>query len=113
MWSHLEFSDHGRKIAYISHTFNSNLYKIAFNPETGSVAHPPIPVLEDSRLPITVDLSSDGRQLVTVIYGKYEDIAIVGSDGTGFRKLTDDLHKDRAPRWSPHDELITPPVFAG
>jgi dipeptidyl aminopeptidase/acylaminoacyl peptidase len=35
-----------------------------------------------------------------------EDLVVVRTDGTGFRKLTDDAHRDREPKWSPDGKTI-------
>jgi Tol biopolymer transport system component len=104
---HMSISRDGRRIVYTSRVSLKNLYKIAFDPVTESVVGQQIPVLEDSRQPNRVDLSSDGRLLVFQLKGENEDIVVIGSDGTGFRKLTDDPHRDRCPRWSPDGEQIT------
>jgi Tol biopolymer transport system component len=36
----------------------------------------------------------------------HEDIFVIRADGTGRRQLTNDLHKDRAPTWSPDGSRI-------
>ncbi|MGF7473866.1 hypothetical protein WFJ45_24395, partial [Salmonella enterica subsp. enterica serovar Minnesota] len=35
-----------------------------------------------------------------------EDIVLVRSDGSDFRLVTDDPHRDRVPRWSPDGSRI-------
>jgi Tol biopolymer transport system component len=104
---HMDISSDGRRIAFTSRVRSQNLYKIEFDPDAESIAGQPIPVLEDSRQPSSADLSPDGRLLVIKFEGSQEDIAVIGSDGTGFRKLTDDAHKDRRPSWSPDGEQVT------
>jgi Tol biopolymer transport system component len=39
-------------------------------------------------------------------WGEQEDILVVRVDGSESRQLTNDLHKDRAPRWSPNGTEI-------
>ena len=104
---HMSIARDGRRIAYTSNVRIANLYKIGFDPVTESVEDRPTSVLEDSRLPLSPDLSPDGRLLAFSLVGKMEDIAVIGSDGSGLRKLTDDPYKDRFPRWSPDGEQIT------
>jgi Tol biopolymer transport system component len=80
---------------------------VEFEPETESVGGKATPVLVDSRIPVSPNLSPDGQFVVFHLGGIQEDIAVIRSDGTGFRQLTDDPHKDRMPRWSPDGERIT------
>jgi Tol biopolymer transport system component len=37
---------------------------------------------------------------------KQEDLFIMRSDGTGLRQLTDDIYKDRHPRWAPDGKRV-------
>jgi Tol biopolymer transport system component len=104
---HISISRDGRRIIYSSGVFGLDLYRVEFNPDTESVGGPPIPVVVDSRLPNAPDLSPDGQLVAFHLAGIQEDIAIIGSNGAGFRKLTDDPYKDRMPRWSPDGEQIT------
>ena len=38
--------------------------------------------------------------------GKQEDIFVIKTDGTGLQQLTNDVYKDRYPRWSPDGRRI-------
>ncbi len=66
----------------------------------------PVPVTQGSRLASSPNVSPDGQWLAFYFWGNQEDIALVRTDGTGLRTLTDDLHRDRAPRWSPDGKRI-------
>jgi Tol biopolymer transport system component len=53
------------------------------------------------------DLSPDGKRIAFMTLSPREDIHVVGVDGTGLRRLTDDEHRDRFPRWSPAGDQIS------
>lgn len=52
------------------------------------------------------DPSPDGNWIVFRTAVSPEDIYISRSDGTELRKLTNDIHKDRLPRWTPDGQRI-------
>lgn len=56
----------------------------------------------------TPDWSPNGDRIVFSIFDKdgKRDIAVVDSNGSNFRKLTDDFYDDRYPVWSPDGEKI-------
>ncbi len=55
----------------------------------------------------SADLSPDGRWLsCTGGNGPWEDIFVIGADGSGLRQLTNDIYLDRIPRWSPDGKRI-------
>ena len=47
------------------------------------------------------DVSANGEWIAFVTSGVQEDIYVIRNDGTGLKQLTNDLHKDRRPRWAP------------
>jgi Tol biopolymer transport system component len=51
-------------------------------------------------------VSPDGEWVAFASTGTQEDIFVVGKGGTGLRQLTNDIHKDRRPRWSPDGKRI-------
>jgi Tol biopolymer transport system component len=93
----------GRRIAYQSDLVNSNLYKIAFDPESESVAGEPVAIVTGSRSVVHPDASPDGRSVAFSFFmnGGQADLAVVASDGTGLRQLTEEPHfSNFQPRWS-------------
>ncbi len=102
---HLSLSRDGRRIAYAQQVSTANLHKVAFDPGRGKVAGAPVAITQGSMPVSGPDLSPDGQWL-TFWSGKQEDIFVIRADGTGLRQLTDDLHKDRVPRWSPDGKRI-------
>ena len=103
---HLSVSNEGNHIAYVEEVVSSNLWKAGFDPATGKVQGDPTPVTQGSRLVGGPDISPDGDWLVYMSLGKQEDIYMSRTDGTGLRQLTNDLYRDRRPRWSPDGNKI-------
>jgi Tol biopolymer transport system component len=50
------------------------------------------------------DISPDGQWVAYSSGGKQENIFVIRVDGAELHKLTDGIHKDRMPRWSPDGE---------
>ncbi|HVS02204.1 MAG TPA: hypothetical protein VMT16_05500, partial [Thermoanaerobaculia bacterium] len=97
----------GRALAYASVEENATIQRVAFDPAAGAVAGAPATVIGGSSVgSFGMDLSPDGRWIAFSCRGQHEDICLVGVDGSGFRKLTDDAAKDRVPRFSPDGEQI-------
>jgi Tol biopolymer transport system component len=103
---HVCFSKDGRRLAYSARAESYGLHKIPFDPHKETVTGQPVTLLEGSLSLLFPDPSPDGEWVVFATEGKWEDIAIVRADGTGFRKLTDDPHRNRIPRWSPDGSRI-------
>jgi Tol biopolymer transport system component/serine/threonine protein kinase len=104
--AHLSFSSDGRRGAFASIQRSGSIQRVPFNAATGTVEGGGVPVVRGSRLLIWPDVSPDGSRLALHSWGNQEDIFVSGADGSGLRQLTDDLHKDRAPRWSPDGRQI-------
>jgi Tol biopolymer transport system component len=103
---HLSVSSEGEQIAYVERVLSRNLWKTRFDPATGNVQGKPIPITRGSRQVGDAHISPNGDWLACRSFGKQEDIFIVRTDGTGLRQLTNDLHRDRRPQWSPDGERI-------
>ena len=104
--SHLSSSNDGSQIAYVESVETSNLHKVAFDPTTGTIESGPVPITRGSQIIWISDPSPDEKWLAFASGGKQEDIFLIRPDGTGLRQLTDDVHKDRQPRWSPNGQRI-------
>jgi Tol biopolymer transport system component len=103
------FSRDGRRAAYVSQVGSTNIYAAAFSPYKEAVTGPPAAVTRGSRHAAAPDLSPDGEWFVYSSQGeRQEDIYLGRRDGAEPpRKLTDDVYKDRNPRWSPDGTRIT------
>jgi len=104
--AHLSFSRDGRRLAYASLVRSGNLQRVGFDPVKEAVVGQPAWVTQGSRLATTPDVSADGEWLTFAQIGKQENIFVVKQDGAGLRQLTDDIYRDRAPRWSPDSKRI-------
>jgi Tol biopolymer transport system component len=104
---YLSISRDGRRIAYAHVTSAENLFKIGFDPSREATTGQPTAITDGTRSTRFPDLSGNGEWVTAVIVaGGQEDIVVVRTDGTGFRKLTDDAPRDRGPKWSPDGKTI-------
>jgi Tol biopolymer transport system component len=95
----------GRSLVYASLEWRSTLQRTPFDPTRGEVVGSTAAVIQ-STLPIRDhNVSPDGKRVAFTTAGR-EDLFVVGSDGSGFRRLTDDTFRDRGPSWSPGGERI-------
>ena len=104
--AYLSISRDGRRIAYAHLTPAVNLFKIGFDPSREATTGLPTAITAGTRDTAVPDLSPNGEWVTAVTVGGRGDIVVVRTDGTGFRKLTDDPHRDRSPRWSPDGNTI-------
>jgi Tol biopolymer transport system component len=102
----LSISRDGRHITYAQQLSTSNIAKAGFDPSKEAVLGQPAAVTQGSRFVVSCDLSPDGEWLVFYQAAKQEDIFVVKTDGTELRQLTNDIYKNRYPRWSPDGKKI-------
>jgi len=102
----LSISRDGRRIAYVQQTVARNIHRIEFDPKTGTIVGQPAGVTHGSTRAQVPHVSPDGEWITFYFGGKQEDIFVIRKDGSGLRQLTDDVYKDRAPRWSPDGKRI-------
>jgi len=102
LWSGgFSFSRDGTRMAYASLDWRSTLYRVAFDPVREVLAGAPEPLRRSTRPIRDHELSPDGRWVAFLETGAQEDLFVARTDGTEYRKLTDDVFRDRAPVWSP------------
>jgi Tol biopolymer transport system component len=105
-WSSLpSLSKDGRRLLYATRDNRSFVEQVAFDPETGA-AGAPTPAFQGARSIRSCDISPDGAWLVLRSASPQEDLLLTRADGSDQRQLTDDLARDRAPRWSPDGRRI-------
>ncbi|MCL5745326.1 MAG: hypothetical protein M1541_15600, partial [Acidobacteria bacterium] len=97
---HISFSRDGRRMAYVQVVRTSNLDRVEFDAQAGRVTGRPIPLTQGLREAARPDVTRDGRWLAFNSWAK-ENIFVGRADGSGIRQLTDDVHKNRNPRWAP------------
>ena len=96
----------GDRLVYATDNRKANVERVAFDPERGETAGSPEPVTQGSWAVRSADLSPDGEWIVFDTSAPQEDLFVIGADGSGRLQLLDDIHKDRAPRWSPDGAWI-------
>lgn len=98
----ISLSGDGSRIAFISQTFSSSLKRLRLNAgseASGATTREPDRILGGSTILASIDVSPDGEWLAAQTSGR-EDIVLIRSDGSERRRLTDDPHRDRQPRFS-------------
>jgi Tol biopolymer transport system component len=106
-WSgQLSVSQDGQRIVFTALERGSNIKRVPFDPMAESVAGAAESVTRSTAPVDSEVLSPDGQWLAYRSSGRQEDLFVVRSDGSDPRRLTDDLHKDRGPSWSPDGERI-------
>src|SRR5207249_12268650 len=84
----------------------ANIRQAGFDPVKETVVSQPQWITQGSRQVRDPQLSPDGEWLAFWEGGKQEDIFVIKTDGTGLQQLTNDVYKDRYPRWSPDGRRI-------
>jgi serine/threonine protein kinase/Tol biopolymer transport system component len=107
LWSgEISFSRDGKRMAYSSLLWKSTLLRVPFDPREGKITGPPTPILKSTQPIRDHDVSPDGRWVAFMQTTNQEDIALARTDGTDYRRLTDDPFRDRGPQWSPDGKEI-------
>ncbi len=97
----LSISQDARRLAYVQLLSTANVRAVRFDPSQEAVLGQSEPVTQGAREALGPEPSPDGQWLAFRSGGKQEDIFLARPNGTGLRQLTDDVHRDRMPRWSP------------
>jgi Tol biopolymer transport system component len=95
-------------VAYVEQARSVNLWKVGFDPTSATVEGEPAPLIPGSRQMIGVDVSPAGDWLAffSPQSSGQEDIYVMTPDGSSLRQLTDDVHYDRWPCFSPDGKTI-------
>lgn len=94
--SKLSIASDGVRAAYESFTPESNVWRVAFDPEAGAIRGEPIAVTSGSRFWEDVDVSPDGRLVLS--HGRRE-LFLADSLGEDLQVIPA-ARGDRTPRWS-------------
>jgi len=99
----------GRSIAYQADIGTRNLYKVSFDPVSEAVVGEPVAITSGSRSVTYPEVSPDDQWVAFsfVPGGGQADIAVIRTDGTGLRQLTNEPHfANFNPRWSPDGSAL-------
>jgi Tol biopolymer transport system component len=101
-WSgELAFSRDGTRLAYASLDYRSTLYRVPFDAARETITGPPTPIFKGTRAIRDHQLSPDGKWVVFNEESTQEDLFVARTDGTEYRRLTDEGARHRGPAWSP------------
>ncbi len=97
----LTFSADGKLFAYVQKENSTNLMQVEFNPTAEKIADKTSEITHGATLNRNPFVSPDGQWIAfDGTKDKQEDIFIVKPDGSNLQQLTNDMDKDRIPRWS-------------
>ena len=96
----------GKTMVFRSRLGSVNPAALPFDPVTERVGTPRLLMTRTGSLnPGSV--SPDNQWLVLANQGEIkEDLFVMRTDGTGLRRLTDDIARDRGPRWAPDGKSV-------
>ncbi|MBT3220758.1 MAG: serine/threonine-protein kinase [Proteobacteria bacterium] len=98
---HLHATQDAQRMVYVTLTTRSRIIQFSFDAESKRMPGSGKEITRGRHFE-RPDFSPDGRRLAFMSFGEQEDLFIVRTDGTGLRQITNDVHRDRSPRWS-HD----------
>jgi Tol biopolymer transport system component len=101
---HLNLSHDGTRMIYVAQNEISTVQRVRWDAQTSALEETPQAVVQKNAF--YVDCSPDGERLVLSTSGAQEALFVISTDGTERRQLTDDIHKDRGPSWSPDGTKI-------
>jgi Tol biopolymer transport system component len=100
------FSSDGRTLLFRSQMESTNPAAIPFDPVTERAGTPRILTTRTGILQPT-SVSPDGQWIALANRGeRQEDLFLMRSDGREIKRLTDDLARDRGPRWTPDGSAL-------
>jgi eukaryotic-like serine/threonine-protein kinase len=103
----MNISDDGKHIVYAAAERRSNIFSVDFDPVNFSVRSQPKALTEGSKQFDSHSASPDGKWLVCRgTSGPQEDLFVMKADGSELRQLTNDIYRDRGPRWSSDGKKI-------
>jgi eukaryotic-like serine/threonine-protein kinase len=102
-------SSDGRRLAYAAYDFAQNLSRVPLDPVPGKVTGSAEAVTSGTMVWARPDAAPDGATVAFTSSRRQEDLFVARKDGSGSWKLaqvTNDVARDRSPRWSPDGTQI-------
>jgi serine/threonine protein kinase/Tol biopolymer transport system component len=96
-----DLSGDGAHLVFESISIRSTIRAVRFDPQREAFVGTPVPVTQGSRFVVTPQVSPDGKWIVVRSGFSPEDLFLAAVDGSEMRRLTNDIHKDRGPAWTP------------
>lgn len=97
---HFAFAPEGHGIVFTTVNQSQNLLRMPFDPVAKRPTGPAEPVVTGRLVVHSYSVAPDGSSLAFVLSGVREDLYVIGIDGAGLRRLTDDPFRDRGPSWT-------------
>jgi len=102
----VRMSKDGTKMIFASLDIRDNIYKIEFDSFNEKVKGQPVAVTKGSRQFGYPSVSYDDKWIAVNSLRQQEAIYIMRSDGSDISKLTNELFKDRGPKWTPDGKSL-------
>ncbi len=102
----LSFSKDARRLAYASREWRSILHRAPFDATSRTLSGPPVPMVRGTRPIRDHEVSPDDQWVAFTEWGAREDLFVARTDGSEYRRLTDDAFRDRSPTWSADGKRI-------
>jgi serine/threonine protein kinase len=103
----VNFFHDGKSFVYVQTVNYSNIFKVGFNSQTETVENTSIEITRGSKITTNPEVTADNQMLVFDAIGdKQENIFTSKADGSAIKQITNDVYKDRAPRWSPDGKRL-------
>jgi Tol biopolymer transport system component/serine/threonine protein kinase len=96
----------GRRLAFTVWKTTSLISRSDFDPVALRPRGEMKTIHSSSKAIVQADLSPDGQWLAFRTSSPRETLSVIQVDGSGRRKLVDDAHRNRGPRWSPDGQWL-------
>jgi Tol biopolymer transport system component len=96
----------GGRIALTAGGESGAVSSVGFDPVRERMVGEPVTILASADPVTQADLSRDGEWLAYRTTAPREHLYVMRVDGTARRRLTDDAHRNRGPKWSPDGRWI-------
>jgi Tol biopolymer transport system component len=100
------FSRDGSRLAFASLNWRSTLFKVPFDPARETLTGSPVPMLKGSHAIRDHSVSPDQKWVALMESGEREAIIVARTDGSEYRRITDDDFRNRSPQWSPDGQRL-------
>jgi Tol biopolymer transport system component len=93
-------SSDGQRVTLTARSTTAEFLRLGFDPTAERVVGEPTTIYASTNPLIQFDVTPDGRRLAFRTGAPREDLVVMEADGTGRRRLMDDVFRDRGPMWT-------------